>query len=195
MIENLIEVDEQLFLYLNNLGTEPWDNLWLLITNKLFFGSILGVLLLSLVYKKMGWKALIVIVIITALLITFTDQVTNLFKRGFERSRPCRTEGVMEHMRFIATRCGKYGFFSGHASNSMAVAFFGGLLLRPYYKNLIYILIAISLVVAYSRIYIGVHYPLDIFCGALFGASSGFLFSRFTDYILQRYHLKKDEQV
>jgi undecaprenyl-diphosphatase len=95
-------------------------------------------------------------------------------------------------MRFIAVRCGKYGFFSGHSSNSMAVAIFGGLLLRAYYKKLIYVLIVVSLIVAYSRIYLGVHYPADIFCGLTFGAISGFLFYKLATYILTRYVLSSD---
>ena len=82
----------------------------------------------------------------------------------------------MDQVRFIAPRCGKYGFFSGHSSNSMAAAVFGGLLLRPYYRNLIFWLLLWSFTVAYSRIYVGVHYPLDIICGMAFGALSGWAF-------------------
>ena len=123
-------------------------------------------------------------------MITFTDQITNVFKRFFERSRPCGTAGVMDQMRFIAVRCGKYGFFSGHASNSMSVAVFAGLILKPYYKNLIFVLLFWSATVAYSRIYVGVHYPLDIFCGLTFGAISGFLFYKLARYLLEKFNLR-----
>ncbi|MEL0456777.1 phosphatase PAP2 family protein [Flavobacteriaceae bacterium SZ-1-7] len=133
-------------------------------------------------------KAVLILILLVALMITFTDQITNLFKRGFARPRPCGNTDIADQLRFIAVRCGKYGFFSGHASNSMAVAVFGGLLLRPYYKKLIYVLISVSLVVAYSRIYIGVHYPLDILCGLAFGAFSGVLFSKLAQYLLKRYN-------
>ncbi len=121
-------------------------------------------------------------------MITFTDQITNVFKRTFERPRPCGFEtGLADQMRFIAVRCGKYGFFSGHASNSMAVAVFAGLLLRPYYKNLIFILLFWSATVAYSRIYVGVHYPLDVLCGMTFGALGGLLFYKISLYTLKRF--------
>ena len=188
MIEKLLDYDTELFLFLNNLGTPTWDGLWLFITNKLFFGSFLAILLFYLFYKKFGLKAVFILIFVVALMITFTDQITNLFKSGFARPRPCGNNVIADQLRFIAVRCGKYGFFSGHASNSMAVAVFGGLLLRPYYKQLIYILILISLVVAYSRIYIGVHYPLDIICGMVFGAFSGVLFSKLAQYFLKRYN-------
>lgn len=186
MIEKILKYDTELFLYLNNLGTETWDWLWLLITDKLTFVPLYA-LLLFLLYKKYGWKALIVFVVVVALMITFTDQITNVFKRGFERPRPCREADLIDQMRSIAVRCGKYGFFSGHSSNSMAAAVFAGLMLRPYYKNAIFILLFWSAVVAYSRIYVGVHYPIDIVCGLTFGAISGFLFYKLGAYILNRY--------
>ena len=187
MIDKLLKYDTELFLFLNNLGFETWDALWLMITNKWIFGSLLGVSLLFLFYKKLGLKALLLLILVTALMITFTDQITNVFKRGFERPRPCGEGYLIDQMRFIAVRCGKYGFFSGHSSNSMAVAIFAGFLLRSYYKSLVYILILISLVVAYSRIYVGVHYPLDIVCGLAFGAISGFLFYKLANYALNRF--------
>lgn len=186
MLDQLLELDKNLFLYLNNLGTETWDNLWLVITNK--FTSIpLYAFLLFLIYKKYGWKALLLLVFVVAGLITFTDQITNVFKDTFQRPRPCRAEGVMDLMRYVAPRCGKYGFFSGHASNSMAVAIFTGLLLKPYFKNLIFLLLIWSLIVAYSRIYVGVHYPLDIICGLTFGAFAGFIFYKLYMYLFKRY--------
>ncbi|MCF7560218.1 phosphatase PAP2 family protein [Sabulilitoribacter multivorans] len=187
MIEKLLEYDTELFLFLNNLGSPTWDNLWLIITNKIYFGPLLGIILFVAIYKKLGWKALLLLILVTAVMITFTDQITNVFKRGFERARPCGEASIVDQLRFIAVRCGKYGFFSGHASNTMAVAIFGGLLLRPYYKRLVYVLVLISFIVAYSRIYVGVHYPLDIVCGLIFGAISGFLFYKLAIYLLKKF--------
>lgn len=190
MIDKLIQLDTELFLFLNNLGTPAWDGLWLAITAKLTFVPLYG-LLLYLLYKKFGLRALLIFVVVIALMITFTDQVTNIFKRTFERPRPCRADGVMDQMRFIAERCGKYGFFSGHASNSMAAAIFAGLMLRTYYKNLIFVLLLWSAIVAYSRIYVGVHYPLDLICGLTFGAISGFMFYKLGLYALKRFDARQ----
>ncbi len=186
MIEKLLDFDTELFLYLNTLGSTPWDNLWLIITDKLTFIPLYAILLFML-YKKYGLKSLVVFVIVVALMITFTDQITNVFKRGFQRPRPCGEDNLIDQMRFIAVRCGKYGFFSGHSSNSMAAAVFAGLMLKQYYKYLIFILLFWSAVVAYSRIYVGVHYPLDIVCGLTFGAISGFLFYKLAKYLLKRF--------
>lgn len=188
MIEKLLEYDTGLFLFLNNLGSETWDTLWLAITAKLTFVPLYAVLLF-LLYKKYGLKSLLIFVVVVALMITFTDQITNVFKRGFQRPRPCGEAALIDQIRFIAVRCGKYGFFSGHSSNSMAAAVFAGLMLKPFYKNLIFILLFWSAVVAYSRIYVGVHYPLDIFCGLTFGAISGFIFYRLAKYVLGKFNL------
>ena len=186
MIEKLLQSDTELFLFLNSLGSETWDNLWLIITHKLTFIPLYA-LLLFLLYKKYGLKSLLVFVVVVALMITFTDQITNVFKRGFQRPRPCGEADLIDQMRFIAVRCGKYGFFSGHSSNSMAAAVFAGLMLKPYYKNLIFVLLFWSLVVAYSRIYVGVHYPIGIVSGLTFGAISGFLFYKLSHYLLKRF--------
>ncbi|MGE5943340.1 MAG: phosphatase PAP2 family protein [Flavobacteriales bacterium] len=186
MIDKIIEYDIQLFLFLNNLGSPAWDQFWLVITSDLTFIPLYFILLL-LLYKKFGLKSLIIFIVVVALMITFTDQMANIFKRGFGRPRPCRAEGVMEYTRFVAVRCGLYGFFSAHAANSMAVAVFTGLLLKPHFKKLIFVLLFWSFVVAYSRIYVGVHYPIDIVCGLIFGAIAGFMFYKLSLYLIKRF--------
>lgn len=186
MIEQLLEYDTKLFLFLNNLGSPNWDTLWLVITHEFTFAPMYAVLLF-LLHRKFGTKALLIFIVIVALMITFTDQMTNVFKRGFQRTRPCGEADLIDQMRYIAVRCGKYGFFSGHSSNSMAAAVFAGLVLRPYYKNLIFLLLFWSAVVAYSRIYVGVHYPLDLICGLTFGAITGYLFYKLALYLINRY--------
>ena len=84
MLDYILEFDRELLLYLNNLGQEPWDGFWFTITNK--WSSIpLYVLLLFLMTKGLGKKGVVLLVLCLAAMITFTDQVTNLFKDGFER--------------------------------------------------------------------------------------------------------------
>ncbi len=187
MLDQLLQYDKELFLFLNNLGSPTWDGFWLVVTNKLTFIP-LYVALLFLVYKKLGLKSMLLLLLVIAAMITFTDQITNLFKYVIaKRPRPCREENFQSIMRYVAPRCGRYGFFSGHAANSMAAAVFAGLLLKPYYKKLIFILLFWSAFVAYSRIYVGVHYPLDIFCGLAFGAMSGYGFYRLQAYLRKRF--------
>jgi len=187
MLDRLLELDTELFLYLNGLGSTTWDWMWLLITDEITFAPLYAILLF-LIYKKFGLKPLVIMILVIVAMITFTDQTTNVVKRSVLRFRPCACDDIMDMIRYIAERCStNRSFFSGHASNSMAAAVFGGLVLRPYHRKLIFILLFWSFIVAYSRIYVGVHYPVDILCGMTFGALAGFGFYKLNTYLLKRF--------
>ncbi|MEC7784282.1 MAG: phosphatase PAP2 family protein [Bacteroidota bacterium] len=173
-MNQLKELDYELYLFLNNLGSETWDPFWLFLTNK--WSSIpLYAFLLFLIFKKFGLKGTLYTLVAVTLLITATDQLANVFKHGFERLRPCGQEGIMEQARFIAVRCGSYGYFSAHAASTMALAIFVGLLLRSNFKWIFPLLIVWALLVGYSRIYVGVHYPGDVLTGFIIGGLIGLL--------------------
>lgn len=175
MLEILIQKDIELLIFLNNLGTTQWDGFWLFMTNK-FSAIPLYLLLLYLSYKYYGVKGTVVIILSIALLITISDQTSNLFKYGFKRLRPCHDENVSQYVRLVKDSCGGYySYFSAHAANAMAVAVFFGLLFKKQLKYFSVLLIVWALVVSYSRVYIGVHYPLDIITGMFFGSLYGFL--------------------
>ncbi|UJH92574.1 phosphatase PAP2 family protein [Antarcticibacterium sp. 1MA-6-2] len=188
MLESINQLDRELFLFLNSLGNTTWDPFWLLVTEK-WTALPLYAFLLYLIFKKFGIKGAIITAILIALLITATDQLANVFKHSFERPRPCGQEGVMEYARFVAERCGRFGYFSAHASNSTGVAIFLGIILKKYYPRLIYFLLIWAIFVSYSRIYLGVHYPGDILTGIFIGAIFGFLFSWFHAYLFRRFRV------
>ncbi|MEP6260302.1 MAG: phosphatase PAP2 family protein [Gillisia sp.] len=186
MLQQLNELDRELFLYLNNLGSIRWDPFWLLVTDK-WTAIPLYVVLLYLIFKKFGLKGMFITAVLVALLITATDQLANVFKHAFERPRPCRQEGVMEYARFIAERCGRYGYFSAHASNSAGVAIFLGVIFRRFYPMLIWLLLLWAVIVSYSRIYLGVHYPGDVLTGMLIGSVLGYLASLLHKFLMIRF--------
>ncbi len=186
MFEQILQYDTELFIYLNSLGTETWDPFWLAYTSK-FNWIPFYALLLYLIFKQIGKKPMLITIVVVAFMILVTDQVTNLFKHGFQRMRPCQLAEMIDKMRLVRDGCGgRYGFFSGHASNTMAAAIFIGLTLKNRFKYLIYILIVWAFLMAYSRVYIGVHYPLDIVIGMTFGAVSGFVFYKLNLYLIRK---------
>ena len=169
MLDQLLDWDNSLFLFLNGLGTPFFDPLWMLMTHKVtnFFVYIC---LLFLFYRFKGGKSTLFLLLSVGFLILVTDQVTNLFKYGFERLRPCHNPDIQSIMRIVKEGCGGlYSYFSGHSSNSFALATFFSALFSTRFPKLKYILFLIAILVAYSRVYIGVHYPLDILSGAVFG--------------------------
>lgn len=169
MLESLIENDSSLFLYLNNLGTVQWDGFWLFITNK-FSAIPLYLTLIYLSYSKIGLKKTVLAVIFILLLIAVSDQTSQLFKYGFKRLRPCHDGDLMDLARLVKAKCGgRFSFFSAHAANSAAIAVYFGLLLKAYYKYLFPGLLIWAVLVAYSRIYIGVHFPVDVVFGLFVG--------------------------
>jgi len=172
-LEQLINLDKELFVFLNNLGSEPFDAFWQIITKQINWAPFF-IAVFYLLQRKIGWKNLGIIILFLAVLITFTDQMTNLFKNTFERLRPCNVPELDGVIREVITRK-SFSFFSGHAANSMASTMFVFLIIRKFYKHT-YLLFLFPLIFAYSRIYLGLHFPGDILTGYLFGGTFGFAF-------------------
>ena len=174
MLDRLLQIDTELLIFLNNLGSEQWDSFWFFLTNQ-FSWSPLFAFLLFLMFKKFGWKNGVLLLLFLIVLITFSDQFTNLIKNTFERLRPCNTEGVIEQIRNFNYKPSSYSFYSGHAASSMTFSFFVILLLKSHHKY-IWFLLLFPILFGYSRIYLGVHYPLDIVSGYFAGIFFGYLF-------------------
>tara|TARA_S200000501_G_scaffold375658_1_gene428257 strand:- start:2618 stop:3211 length:594 start_codon:yes stop_codon:yes gene_type:complete len=185
MTEDIINLDTELFIYLNSLGFPLFDNFWIFLSNKEANVLFYSTLLVLYFYKrslKFKFSELFYLLILIAFMITITDQTANLFKDSFQRLRPCYNEMIKDSIRLVKESCGgKYGFFSAHASNSFTLAVFFGLLYKKKFKYLIYFSLLYASLISYSRIYLGVHFPLDILFGAAFGLIIGILTFNFYD--------------
>ncbi len=178
IIDFLTGWDQELMLHIHRLSSPFLDMLMAGITEK-FNWIPLYMLLLYLLIRQFGWQAVYSIVAVV-LLVVISDQLTSSFmKPFFQRYRPCHDPEI-GHLVRIVTKCGGYyGFVSSHAANSFAVSTFFWFLFHGQHRG-IWLLFIWPLVVSYSRIYLGVHYPLDIIGGALVGIFLGYLVYRFT---------------
>ena len=183
MFEEILKLDSKLFLFLNNLGTTKFDAFWLSLS-KIEANILMYLFLIFLFFhiKKLRPKFLYIfyLLFVIAIMITITDQGANFFKDSFQRLRPCYNESISNSLRLVKENCGgKYGFFSAHASNSFSLAIFFGLLFKNRIRYMIIITIVYASLISYSRIYLGVHFPIDIIVGSSFGIFVGFIIYSF----------------
>ncbi len=172
MLEYIIQKDKEFLIYLNSLGSEQWDGFWLTITNQ-FSWIPLFVFILYLVFKYLGWKKGLFTMFFIAALITFSDQITNVIRGVFERLRPNNDPTIKDSLRTLI-RPQSYSFVSGHATTSTVITVFIIMLLRKH-VGYIKFLVFFPLIFAYSRLYLGVHFPIDILFGFINGTIIGYL--------------------
>jgi undecaprenyl-diphosphatase len=186
-LEKIIQYDKELFIWLNGLGNESWDAFWIAATN-MFSWIPLYLFLFFLIFKAFGWKKGLILVLITALMVTFSDQFANLIKHSVERLRPNNDPSINQFIRILHTPRG-FSFYSAHAGTSMAVTTFMYKTLKNRFQY-IYLLYLWPVFFAYSRIYVGVHYPIDVLTGAFTGFLIGWLFYTLSQLYFKRFPVK-----
>ena len=183
-MEEIIRTDREFFLYLNNLGSTPFDSFWLMVSEKWVWVP-LYVIFLYLLVKNFGWRNVAFFLIFITLGVTISDQLAGLYKIGIQRLRPCHDLELQKIMRSL--KCGgQFGFYSSHASNSFFIANYMAMLLRRKYRFFPFLLFLWAAMVSYSRIYIGVHFPLDLLMGAAAGFLLGGFFATLSSIVVQK---------
>lgn len=169
-ISLLSEADRMILLAVNSLHTPMLDSLMWEISRKWTWVP-LYILLSAFVFRKYNIAGGIVCLLIIAAMITATDQTcAGIIRPVVCRLRPSSPDNPLSSLLHLVNdyRGGRFGFPSCHAANTFALALFLSLL----FKNRLFTIAIISwsLLVSYSRLYLGVHYPSDILGGLLIGA-------------------------
>ena len=188
MIENLTAIDQDLLLAINGMHSPYFDSfMWLM--SRAWAYVLLALVFLYLAYRQ-GWKQMLLILVAVALTITLADQISSgLLKPLVQRFRPTHTEEIANLIHVVnGYRGGRYGFVSSHAANSFGAAVLLALLFRN--RGLTTALIVWASIVSYSRMYLGVHYPGDIICGAAVGVVSAYLFYKIMLIVSRRTRLQ-----
>lgn len=165
VVSQLSALDARVFLFINRSLQNPlFDLLMPILSAKRYF--VLPAAVLVAMLLTWGGRRMWAVLAVGLLALAVADQGTNLIKAGVQRTRPCHAiAGV--HLLTACTR--SFSFPSNHASNMFAIATVGWLTLRRFRGALL--LLAAG--VAYSRVYLGAHYPGDVLAGALWGAAVG----------------------
>ncbi|MFM1878763.1 MAG: hypothetical protein RLZZ241_1629 [Bacteroidota bacterium] len=182
MLNRLLNLDRELLVFLNGLGNETFDAFWIAATQGTTWIPLF-VFFAFLIFRNYPLKEAWLMIGTAVLLLFAVLGLTLAAKSGFARIRPNENLQVNRIIR-VLTNPGGFSFFSGHASSSFSLT----TLMICYLRNTFswrYLFIIWPLFFTLSRIYVGVHYPIDLLVGALVGTLSGLLFYRmYKDVIL-----------
>lgn len=184
MIERLKSWDTKLFLELNQYHTTWMDSVMYWVTDAYFWIPMYVVMSFFIIrtYKMKGVWMLVA----TVLAVGLADYVASgMIKPYIGRLRPCHTVEIQKHVYVLRGCGGKYSFVSSHASTTFALASAIFIFTRDRMPYLIWLFPWAGLV-SYSRIYVGVHYPLDILAGALIGMLCSFLLFLIYQQVIQK---------
>lgn len=184
-IQQYIALDKELLLRLNGSDSLFWDGfMWVATSTYIWIPT--AIMLLYIIIKNNKIQEALLTIVMVALVITLADQLASGFcKPFFHRFRPTQDPDIMYMVDIVnGYRGGRFGFISSHAANTFALAVFLSLVIKR--TSLTFMLILWAVLNAYSRIYLGVHYPGDILFGTLAGCLIGYLV-----YILYKFIQKR----
>ncbi len=175
MIETLTSLDEQILLFFNSWHTPFLDELMSLITGKWIWIPFY-LLLIDLLFRKLGPKYAALTLVAVVLAIVMTDQIcASVIRPIVGRLRPCNPENpIFEYITLVkGIQPGGYSWPSCHAANTFALATLLSCVMRS--RKFTAFIFIWAIIVSLSRLYVGVHYPTDLLCGAAFGSVFGYL--------------------
>ncbi|MDT0608607.1 phosphatase PAP2 family protein [Croceitalea rosinachiae] len=183
MLEKLLKWDRDTFIYLNGLGNENYDAFWVTVTNMATWIPLFLLFIALFVLKFPKQEAFKKVMTVFALAL-FITVITYLTKEVIARLRPSNDLEINTLIR-ILKKPTDYSFFSGHAASSFSITVLVFLFLKANFKWAALFFLW-PILFCTSRIYVGVHYPIDIIVGTIVGILSGFLFFKLYNRFLKK---------
>ena len=200
MIDTLNTLDHELMLWLNYDGGTFQDAFWYTLSQipswiPLYITIIFVMLQPSDGQKQKRWMKFILLLLFTALVFAFTDQISaGIIKPLVQRPRPSHDSSIMDQLHFVNDyHGGAYGFVSSHAANCFGLAVWVSCLYKR--RSLVTAMILYAVLNCYSRIYLGVHFPGDIICGTILGILCGWLGYYCYTRFCQRFSIPQNKSV
>ena len=173
VLHTLLQLDKKLFLFFNYAIANPvFDTVFPVITNGTFW--VIPGIIAALAFLYFQRKKALIVMCLMLVTVSVSDPVCNqIIKPQFHRLRPCDGRVSIDNGRFLLGRKNSESFPSSHAMNMFGQAMLLTLLYRR--KRVWITAFVFAAIIGFSRIYVGVHYPLDVLAGAVFGACIGLL--------------------
>ena len=182
-MEVIQQIDQSLLLFLNSFHNSFWDKAITIFTSKEIW--IPFYLLIVYVIVKTYKKNSIYILVLIGLSIALSDQFSGLIKDSVQRLRPTHDPVLGDLVHNIYNRGGTFGFFSSHASNSFTIAVIAARLFKTHLFSIL--IFSWAILVSYTRIYLGLHYPVDIVTGWIWGILTGLAFYQLMVIVQRKY--------
>ncbi len=190
-LQTILKSDTELFLYLNSFHTDFWDTIMLMVTRKETWIPFFAIIVFFF-FKNYRSKAVFILLLL-ALTIVSSDQFSVLLKETVQRLRPVYNPEIEHLVHNVLRKGSRYGFVSSHAANSFAILTFTALIFKNRYYT--WLLLFWAVLFSYSRVYSGVHYPLDILGGAVLGWGLGFFFFKMMMFVENHFFIARFPRV
>lgn len=190
-LQKILDTDTELFLYLNSFHNDFWDTIMLMVTRK---ETWIPFFLVVVYYFIRNYRSKsIIILLFMALTLLASDQLSVLLKDTVQRLRPVYNPAIEHLVHNVLRKGSQFGFVSSHAANSFAILVFTALIFKN--RNYSLLLLFWALVFSYSRIYSGVHYPLDILGGAALGWVLGYFFYKMLMFVENHFFIARSPRI
>ena len=190
-LQKILEIDTELFLYLNSFHNYFWDTIMLMVTRKETWAPLYLIIVYYFIKNYRSKSVLILLFLV--LTVVASDQISVLIKESVQRLRPVHEPAIADMVHNVFRKGGLHGFVSSHATNMFGIFVFTSRIFKN--RSYFFMMLFWAVIISYSRIYIGVHYPFDILGGALLGWLIGIIMYKLLMFIENHFFIARSPKI